>query len=812
MATQLSVVAEAFLEQNNITGNIILELAGFPSLYGSVKVTRVAKYGDTIFFGDEGLVYGGTVPDNTSKDYISLTGTTNNITQKLDQDRGGSSSITSFKIRLVDKDDELTQAFAPGVTVDDILGNEATVYWQPVGGAHPADSARLFVGIVSTASFGAGYVDIVVQHPSTLARQEILPKVTTQLTLAMSDVATIAFVEDASALVVNGDAITVYIRIGDELMLVREVVNGTDILIDARAQLGTVATSHDVDDEVESFYVISGGPIDLALRMLLSSTNNNEFATRTASRIVQVDAVTNISGAVFFEGINIQDELGLVVGDQMALTTGASVGNLFSYRNILSFGSNSSGSWVVVDQTLTPEIELSATCLFKSKYNTLTFGAGDTIKPYHVDVAQFERLEETFSANFFDYEWYVKDTLNLKDFLEDLYYPSGLFSLPRQGRISVGIAAPPILGPDAKTLNAENITNATRVAIRRSINEAFYNSITYKFNEDSIDDRFLSGVITTSEDSFNRVKVGSRTLTIEAGGIRESTANRNKITAISRRFLDRFQFGAEQVECDVNFKTAFAVEPGDTVILDGGSIKLSDITQGSRNFLTRVVEVVNRSINLKTGACRLTLSDTNLSTRTRYSVFSPSSIIGTGSTVNEIFITRSFSTEETELERDKWRDYVLQKVRVHNSDYSFDETTTLIQLDPSNPNRVLVNPALSSPPTAGMIMTVPEYDDSSAQAGQLYKALHASFNPQVAATGGSTTTVTVAPGDVSKFYVGAPVRIHLADYSEDDSTTVAEISGTTLTLNKTLAFTVTSSHLIDNIGFAGDKGSYYAWY
>lgn len=812
MALELSVTADAFLQQNNITGNIILELEGFPALYGSVKVTRLARYGDPIFFGDSGLVYGGAVSDNQSKDYISLTGTTNNITQKLDQDKGGSSSVTSFKIRLVDKDNELTQAFSPGITVTDILGNEATVYWQPVGSKHPVDSARLFVGIVSSASFGAGYVDLTIQHPSTLSRQELLPKITGSLTANLNAGVTACLVDTTAGVVSPQENLETYIRINDEIIKIQGITS-SGFLSMTRGQFGTIDANHSSGDEYETFYRLQGDPIELSLRMLLSNPDSQNFATKTASRIVQVDATTSVAGAVFFDGIDVQDELGLVVGDQLSITVGADVSNLIGYTNILSFGTNSSGSWCVVDATLTPEIDISATVLFKSKYNKLSFGAGANIKPYHVDVAQFESLDTTFSAQFFDYDYYIKDTINLKEFLENsLYYPSGLFSLPRQGRISLGISAPPILGPNAKTLSADNITNAERVAITRSINEAFYNSVAYKFNEDAVEDRFLSGTIFSSEDSFNRINVGNRTLTIEAGGIRESAANRNKIDSISRRFLDRYQFGAEQVVCNVNFKTAFSVEPGDTVVLDGESIQLADITQGNRNFLPRVCEVVNRAINLKTGACTLTISDTNLSTRTRYCVFSPSSIIGTGSTTTELVITRSYSTGPLELERDKWTDYLLQKVRIHNSDYSYDEETTLIALSASNPNIVQVNPPLPSAPTSGFILTVPEYDETSKQDMKLYKALHGFWNPQVAATGGSTTTFTVASGDASKFYVGASVRIHLADYSEDDTTTVAEISGTTITLNKTLAFSVTSSHLVDNIGFAGDQGSYYAFY
>jgi hypothetical protein len=816
MALELSLEAEAFLSQNNISGNIILEIDGFDFLFGSVKVTKVARYGDAITFGD-GTLYGGSTEDVGSKDYVSLSGTTNNISQKLDQDKGGASSVTSFKIRLIDKDDELTRIFSPGITVADVLGREAVVYWQAQGSKHPVDSARLFVGVVASCAFGAGYCEVQIQHPETLKRQILLPKATTELTVAMTDSATLAFADDVTGFVEpsNNNELETYIRINDEIMKVSNIVNN-EFLISERGALNTVAQSHGIGDEIESFYKLSGGPIDLALKMMLSDPTaaQEEFATATASRIVRVDATTSVPGAVFFDGIDVQEKFGLTVGDQAALTVGASVGNLFSYRNILSFGSNSSGSWIVVDQALTEEIDLSATILFKSKYNVLgTFGAGKNIKAYHVDIAQFESLQETFSAQFFSYEHYIKDDLNLADFIaSQLFYPSGLFSLPRAGRISVGISAPPIVGPKAKTINADNVTNATSLKMTRSINNAFYNAIAYKFNDDSIDDRFLSAVITQSADSTNRINIGNRVLEIECGGIRESEANRNKIEAISSRFLDRYQYGAETVEVGVNFKTGFAIEPGDTVIFDGASLGVSDITQGNRDFLPRVFECIDKQINLRTGECKIIIQDTNLGVRARYGTWAPASLVGSGSTASNIVVKKSFGTEDFELERDKWADYILSDIRVRSDDHSTSERTTLIGLSATRPNVLIVNPPLSFTPTENMIIEPPVYDESDARELKLYKAIHCFWNPQVAATGGNTTSFTVDSGDIGKFYVGAPLQIHLADYSENASATVESISGTTVNLTTELGFSVTSSHLIDKIGFAGDTGSFYAFY
>ena len=394
---------------------------------------------------------------------------------------------------------------------------------------------------------------------------------------------------------------------------------------------------------------------------------------------------------------------------------------------------------------------------------------------------------------------------------ESLFYPSGLFSIPRQGRISVGISAPPIVGPKAKTISSSNVTDATQVKMSRSINQSFYNAIAFKFNDDAIEDKFLSATITQSSDSTNRINIGNRVLNIECGGIRESDLNRNKIEAISSRFLDRYQFGAETVSVAVNFKTGFSVEPGDTVIFDGASLNVSDITQGSRDFLPRVFECIDRQINLKTGACSLVLQDTNLSTRARYGVWAPSSLTGSGSTTTNIVIKRSFGTTDTEIERDKWSDYLLQEIVVRTSDHSTVETTTLIGFSASDPSILIVNPPVTAP-VENLIVEPPTYPSDSVQDGAIWKGLHCFWNPQVEATGGTTTTFTVGAGDIDKFYVGAPVRIHLDDYSENDLSVVEEIAGLTVTIAKTLDFSITSNHLIDNIGFSEDNGSPFLFY
>lgn len=808
MAVELSIEAEAFLQQTNIVGNIVLEVDGFPNLYGSIKVTKVLRVGE--FTIGDGSIIGGSIDDDTSKPYVNVKeGTTRKISQKLEQDRGGSSTVTSINIRLIDKNGEISRDFSPGQVVDDILGNFANVYWQAQGSKFPEDASRLLVGVVSSVSFGAGYCDIRVDSPNQIERQDLLPLTTTELAAQLSDSATSALAVNTGGFISPQLSLRTYLRINDEIIEVGAIDQaGFQSL--TRGAFGTVPATHEAGDEIESFYRLTGDCIELCLRLLLSDPLELSFAEETATAVNVISSTQTIQNALFFPVDNIQDKWGLVPGDLISLVEGFEPSNLSGYVEIISFGQTANGSYVVINKDLADETSIEGRVLLRSKYNVLSFGAG--LKPFQVDVEEFERIQEAFGSQFFSYDYYVKDTINAKEFIEEkLLYPSGCFGIPRKGRTSLGISAPPLVGALAKTISADNVTNAEKLILNRSINERFYNSIVYKYNENATDERFLNAETVLSNDSTNRIKIGQRTLTIEAGGIRSNQANQTKIQNIARRFLDRYQFGAEALKVDLNYKTVFPIEVGDTVILDGQQLQLTDITQGSRNFLTRVMEVQNKELDLISGNGSLTLVDVNQSTRRRYCSFSPASLTGIGSTPNKIILKRSFATGELEIEGDKWRDYLVQRIQVRNEDYTEIYETNLIQIDPSNPNALIINPALPLSVGENYIVECPTYDEESKQIMSYWKGIHGFWNPQVSVVSGDNVSFEVSPSDIGKFYDGAPLDIHTEDYSTRDSANVSDITGNVVTINKTLGFSIDSTFLIDLIGF-GDEGAPYAWY
>lgn len=802
MSLQISAVAEAYLNDQNIEPNIILEIDGIPYIFGAQAVFEIARIGEFVI-GD-GTKIGGVVRDNNSKDWIMLKGTTNNISQQISIDKAEGSSVTSFKISLIDKSAELTRIFSPGDTVEDILGREARIYWQPKGTAHPRDSAVLFIGIIDRISLKQGSIALNVSHPDQLKRQELLPKVTCKLTADMSATDTIAFVDNVTGFLEDQDSLSCYIRINDEIIKYHAIVGG-NFFNCARGQLGTIAQEHSIDDDVESFYQLKGKPFSLARKILLSDPNNYYFGETEVKRFVETSSTLLLPNALFFDEFNIQERLGLIVGDTLVCSF-SSIGGNNGSATITGFGQNDLGSYVLTNKIFDIEKDSGALCKFHSKWNVLSFGC--SMKPYQVDLDQFDLLDTLVGNQHPDLNIYVKDTIRADEFLnKEIYFPVGVYSVPRKGRVSINVTIPPIATAETPLLDETNITNGQSISVERTTNERFYNAIVYKYDIDSIEDKFLAARIGQSAESINRIKVGNKVLTIESKGLRNDAATNNLIDIQINRFLDRYKFGAEKINVGIKFSIGFKVEIGDTVVFDGSELQVSDSKTGTRDFSPRIMEVTNKSINLKSGSCELELTDTLFSAQARYGTFSPSSIVASGSTTTAIRIQKSYGTNEFQIEVEKWRQYVGERIVIRSEDHDTIYQTRLVGINPARVDELIVSPAITTP-NEGFIVECPAYDQTSKREMRLWKAIHCFWNPQDSVVSGTTTTITVADG--SLYFVGCTIRIHSQDYADDHETIVSEIVGNVVTFKDACPFTPESTHLVDNIGFSGDNGLYYA--
>lgn len=810
MSLPIKEQLKALLQDTVKSPQLIVEIEGLPP-FSSIPAQKYAVYGDPIVFGQPGLVYGGLIDDSTVYPYVDVSKSTNQITQQLLTDKGGFSSTTNFEIALVDKNQLISELISPGFVVDDILSKKAKVYLSLEGAGHPQDSVLFFTGIVTDVSANAGLIKINLSSPEKLKNQELFPKVSTDTTLSLTNSATTITVSDTSQFILPADSGTLrsYVRIDDEII---EYTGSTATTLTGciRGQLDTIAVSHALGATVETFYRLQGNLRDLALKLMLSGVPG-PYVSDIPIVAFNTYGTTAATNSVFLSNFNIDQTLGIVTGDTATISGSLTNDGSFTVARIVNFDL---GSYVVLNTTINSEI-VQGEISFSSKYNVLPSLAGLEMTPDQVDVAQFEKVYSQFQTSFFQYDFYIKDSIVGSDFINSqILYPSGAYAIPRKAKTSLGLTIPPLAQSGTKKLNEEFIVGASKIAIRRSVNKNFYNAVVYKYDPDSVEDKFTRGKIRQSADSTNRIKLANKPLTIEAEGVR-STGNFDFIfNTQARRFLDRYQFAAEYFDTEVMFGIGFDIEIGDTVIFDGRNLEVTDSQNGERIFQPRLFEVQNKSFSLTGKTVKLTLVDTVYSLNGRYGVISPSSIIDVGSTSSRIILKPSYGDLVTEdVPTNKWINYIGENILIRSNDWSVQEVVTILGIDPANPNALLLDPALSFTPSENMIADTPRYPSNTNVEDQaLYKAAHVSWNKQLDVLAGiSQTQFTISLSDVGYVEVGFSIFIHNRDYSIASSVAiVSDVTGQTVTVNSALGIVPSVGQKIELLGFH-DGGKPYLW-
>lgn len=828
MVLQVSSKAKTLFEQTRLSQQIILEIDGIGLFFSSLSTEELWRIGaEGVTIGQSGLVVGGTIASADNRNYISLTGTTNNITQQLQVDKGGSGSVSRFNVELVDKNQELTQLFKPGNEVSDLVSREANVYVGLEGGTHPEDSIRIYSGVVTSQEAKQGSWRIGIDHPEFLKRQDLFVNISGKLTAAItdSDVELTLSDADVADLILPLDDVTCAVLINDEIM----TYTGVDTALNkitgiTRGQEGTTAVAHDIDDDVSSYYIIEGDPIDISLKMMLSrKTGNEEYKTDLEpASFVRIGDGSDVADAIFFASTTFIDDNGLVVGALVSVTGATNPANDITAVPITSLSTTENGTVVVVGGAgLVLETSTAALVSLRSQYDVYPQGAGCNMSPTQVDIRQHLDIAQRLSAELPDIKLRLDDTIVAKDFItEELYLPAGLYRVDRKGRASVAATTPPLVTEALPTFTEDNVRNANKLNMKRQLSKNFYNAFVYKFNPNPLAlGDYKTGTVLFSQNSLNRIKTGTKSLTITSNGFQDDTETRNFITKQSRRFADRYQFAAESVDIEVLYADGFEVELADVVLFGSPGLQVVDTESGTREFTPRLMEVINKTMNLKTGLIKLRLLDTGFNQDGRYGVVSSSSFINTGATTTTLPLKPSFGSGEFDIERNKWTNLIGEEVKVRSVDFTFNETVRLLQFDSGSTDSVVVTPALSSAPLEGYILEVANYSTSTdSTINVTTKSIHVFFDPQVeVASGVSLTEFTVAPADIDKFFVDSIVRVHSADFTsnssadtnEDDAVVTAIDGGTfTITVSRSLTFIPVMGDFVELIGFA-DEGLPY---
>lgn len=725
MTFQLTSDAQNALDRVNIEPMLALEIDGVSTIYTAAVLEKYIKIGDPGLVIGGGWVVGGKSPVDDQADYVTLDGTTTSITQQLNQDKGIGSSVSSMQISLQDRHGEITELITPGEVVEDVLGRRAKVYLGFRNTAYPDDFVTIFRGIIDEITAYPNKVTFNIAHPDQKKRQDLFQKIETNLNGALNDSNTTVTVNDTGNYLQRqlgpdgtyDTSILYYIRIDDEVIQYTGLT-GTTFTGCTRGSLNTTAAAHDDDATVDPFYRLQGNSMTLALKLMLSGMNGPYLEDISAKNFNIISSSEYEENAIFFSGVDLISKYNIQNGDYIT-TLGASNGaNNVTLKEITSIVVLDSGTYIIVDGvTFVDETDTAATVSFRSQYDTL--GEGLAMYPDEVDIDEHIRIYRLFLSSF-NYDFYIKDTVNLKEFIEnEIYSPAAAYSLPRNSQSSVGYHIGPIPSANIIKLSEDNIIKPSTLQLKRSINKNFYNTVVYSFEQDVLSDDFLFGVVEHDADSISRIDVGVKSLTIESTGMRKVLQGPARAVTASTRRLNRYKFGAEYFDqVQLLFKDGFKIEIGDIVLFDALNLQIANTTTADRTSENlRFYEVVNKSIDLKTGAIKLALVDTNYSTSNRYGLISPSSKIKAGLSQTQFIIKSSFSSVFGDDEFRKWSRFAAPGVKVRNDDFSRNASSTIRSI---SGNTITLDSALGFTPQADDIMEFANYNDCTSEQKLIY--------------------------------------------------------------------------------------------
>jgi hypothetical protein len=613
---------------------------------------------------------------------------------------------------------------------------------------------------------------------------------------------------DASEFLLPADSMQTYAVIENEL--IRYAGKTSNQLTGVtRAQYDSIGAFHDIEKSVDQVVRITDNGINIALKLMLSN-GPLFYAEGIAAKAFQYYSPTiYIDNTIFFDGIDLATDYGVSRGDKVTVTGEANPLNNVIDSIILEVGKTNYGSYVIVSDNLVDAATTTAVVKFKSQFNVLPIGFG--MVPVEVDVEQHLYVRDTFLSTF-NLDLFVKDITDGKGFLEkQVYLPMTCFSVPRKGRSSIVYTVGPMPTYEVVSLDKTTVQNPSQLKVKRSSNENFFNQVQFDYDYDPISGSYLTHKNFPKDVDTSQIPVGAKPFVVESQGLTTALGAEDTASRSADRWLRRYKNGAEFIKgVRAAFSVGYQLEIGDIVAVDYEQLQLADFGTGSRSGPIKLMEVMNKILDNKTGEVSVDLVNTTFGVGDRFGLISPSSKTLAGSTTTKVILEKSWSTKPFERESQKWFDYLNQEVIIHNEDWSIVYTTIIRGFDNNDPQGMSVD-AMPGAPGSGWIIQCPDYPNTTEQNDlAFWKQRHAFFSPRVSVlVGVSTTRFTVAALDVSRFFVGSIIRVHNYTFTVDSpEVQVTEIIGNDILVNNSLGFIPSNLEYVDLIGFPDKQQSY----
>lgn len=697
--------------------NIVLEIDGVEEVFGAVEILKNIRIGDPGLTIGNSWKIGGLNEVDEQASVIMFGGkgggTDTDISQQVNVDSSESSNTQTLRVALQDKSGTISELISPGVIVDDILGRKVKVWYGFANSAWKEDYVLIFRGIIGDVQSAPGRVVFTLSHPDRKKNQAIYNSFEGKLNEPLdASETTITLVSTTNLLskITGPDgsvdtAYKHYIRVDDEIIEFA-AISGNDLTGCTRASLGTTAATHLDQADVKSVHRLVDNSMALALKLMLSGWNGPFITGLSAKNFVRISGSETVANCLFFDNKDLEVDHGLTEGDFITTTGAADAANNVTLKPILQVAKTQDGSYVVVDDvSFVEEADTAVSVSFRSKYDTLPDGLA--MSPDEVDVAQHEKQRSLFLQNF-DYDFYLQDSIDdaRKFIVEQIYRPASTLEIVRKSRASCKFQIGPLPDEDLPVLDETVLEKASGIMKRRSMGRNFFNQIIYKFDPHPIKERWSQGTIYADNDS--RERIGKwQPFAIESQGLRDA----NIIQTVADRRLRKYAFAAEYYEgLSLGLKAGFTIENGDIVIFDGSRIRVTDTSTGSRSQPPKLLEVVSKKLNLRTGKVQLQLIDTNYDVDARYALISPASFIKVASDQANFIIEPSFSQPFGNDEWRKWKRYEGAIVRVRAPDWS-ESATAVLEL--VNFNLIRLDANLGFVPSAGYVMELCDYNDAT---------------------------------------------------------------------------------------------------
>lgn len=849
MPTEFPAKYNLFNDQSVKNIAIVVEIPGIDLLSNRFIYTRI-RYGDT------DLKYGLPLPDGTMPIYgglrrlagvrpvINLDGGLS-ISQRLEPE-AGRASISQLQMQFIDKDEYMSQVIAPGVLIPEILGRNVKVHLGFSDVSFPEDFIVIFRGKISDVSSQSGMVSLLFSDPNLQRRQTILREAKSKLvgSILSTDTSLVTDLIDDytqailgpdglydvpnpwnqngthNALAARKEGVRTFLKIDDEYLEYGPLsITGNTFSGLLRGARGTVAAAHTSAADISGHVEIQGHAIDIALKLMMSGYGGpwqKNIALQSLVVTEDLEIGDQPKAIIMPQGVDVVDKYGLVEGDYISITLSDFPANNITAR-IVKFGDlgGFSNRIIYTDKTFTPEDPSPAKMAFRSQYDTYPKNMGVKLTPDDVDVPEHISLKNKFLSDIENsYRFFLSSEENCKNFIEtDIYKPVAAYSLTKRGKLSIGFTHPPLSNSRMIFLTEKNILNPENIRPSRSMNTSrkFYNEVDvdYNFNDNGEAKKFLRYLDVDSASVIGVVSI----LSVIARGSRSNLGADDFLIKKAKKFLARYRRAAVTLDVTTNYGIGCQIESGDVVALDGKNLQISNFQQGDRDFGVQLMEVLDRNLDLNTGVTTLKLvAGVNSDVTDRFAVISPSSQLDVGSTLDYIVLKDSYGALYPGNESRKWKAALGQQVRIHDENYTFEETIVLNSIDPVNGYKIHCT-GITTPYPADYVMDIVRFPKTGKKSDQsFYKSQYAFFSPRIPIVSGATATqFDVSPLEIGRFFVGAKLFVHTEDYSTTSNEhTVQEIIGNTVVVTKTLGFTPDSTYYVTGVGFY-DKSGFYRY-